>query len=224
MIARLIKTDRDCKSVMSKTESTLIGLVLCFIFPVTFFLLFAAVVASMVIYHLAPLAERHIPICAFVGLAVGIILLLVRWQRWVSGFYTARNSVLIPLYLFWSAVATAVFMGLPIGLWILGLLAGIYIGKRGFHADLEPDRAKPTARRTGLFTSAVTGGIVIVLGLLTLQGDDLNRILASFGLDKWGAKGLHMAVIASAVVFTTVIQYTLTYAAAAWAGRIGKRA
>ena len=115
---------------MSKTESLLVGVFLCLTVPFVFFVVGWWGSAGLYLYHVIAIPEKGIAVCAFAGLALGIALTLLFLKRWVAGFYAMPAVVTVAFYLFWFAVMTAFFMGVPIGNVALGALVGLYVGRK----------------------------------------------------------------------------------------------
>jgi hypothetical protein len=194
---------------MSKTESLLVGAFLCLTVPFVFFVAGWWGSAGLYLYHVIAIPEKGIAVCAFAGLAVGIAVTVLFLKRWVAGFYAMPAAVTVPFYLFWFAVMTAFFMGVPIGNVALGALVGLYVGRRarlsshGEAAAIESGSGSPEsgsgsfegessscggggdsfhrdARRAALFTAAVTAGAYVFLGTLAVQDQHTLRTLLSF--------------------------------------------
>ena len=134
---------------MSKTESLLVGVFLCLTVPFVFFVAGWWGSAGLYLYHVIAIPEKGIAVCAFAGLALGIAVTVLKLRRWVAGFYAAPHSITVPFYLFWFAVMTAFFMGVPLGNVALGALVGLYVGRRarrsshGEAAALEGGSSSP---------------------------------------------------------------------------------
>lgn len=208
---------------MGKTESAVIAVFLLMAFPFSLFILGWWASASLFIYGAAPIPEYAIAFSAFAGLALGIVIAVLRLKHWVPQFYDLRKGLAVLVYLFWSAVATAFFMGLPIGVLALGLLAGFYIGRRGRHADMEDAPFKKEARQAALFLAAVVGLVSLAMGTLAIQEQrSMQHLLALIGLGRLAesASG-RTAVVAVAVPILVAMQYVLARAAASWGFKLG---
>lgn len=140
---------------MTKIEATLVGFFVGVMCPVSLFIFFWWVTASLVIYNLFPFDDGVIVAAAFTGLGVGILLDLKFLKTWVSDFFNADIRLMLGIYLFWSAIALAFMMGLPLGNIVLGCLAGIYIGRKVRHAAQSHERFAKAAKCVSLFTATV---------------------------------------------------------------------
>ena len=76
------------------------------------------------------------------------------------------------LYLCWSAVAVAVFMGVPLGNLIWGMLAGFYIGRRRYHEEVNREILIKSVRNAGIFTGLVTSVEALPIGLFAFGPDE----------------------------------------------------
>ena len=225
---------------MSKTESLLAGVFLCLTVPFVFFVAGWWGSAGLYLYHVIAIPEKGIAVCAFAGLAVGIAVTVLFLKRWVAGFYAMPAVVTVPFYLFWFAVMTAFFMGVPIGNVALGALVGLYVGRRARRsrpeaAAIESGSGSPesgsgsfegessscggggdsfgrAARKAALFTAAVTAGAYVFLGILAVQDQHTLRTLLSFvGIGDLAATSAgRICVVALAVPALAVIEYYLT--------------
>jgi len=192
--------------MMSKTESAIIAVFLFIAFPFTFFVL-----AWWGSFMLST-PERAIPVCAFAGLGVGIVVVVSGLRTWVSRFYDAVKMLTVPLYFFWSAIALAFFMGLPIGVVTLGLLAGFYIGRKGYHEGMAATNFKKDVLKVCVFTSIVTGFASLAMGILAVQeARTMQHILMLVGMSRLAATAVGRAVlVAIAVPVLVSLQYWLT--------------
>lgn len=205
---------------MSKTESAIIAVFLSIACPLTFFVF--AWWTSATLYYEGAIPEKAVPSCAFAGLGLGIIIVILRLKRWVPKFYAMKKILAVPLYLSWSAIAIAFFMGLPIGVVALGLLAGLYIGRRERHARREVNLFEKDARRVSLFTAGITGFVSLAMVMLAMQTDDLLRILTTAGFGWFVTTPARKIVfVAIAVAVLTTLQYWLTRRTASWGFRLG---
>lgn len=195
---------------MSKTESIVIAVFLCIAGPFTSFVI--AWWGSV----LLGITEKSIPVWALTGLVLGIVVVALGLHRWVRAFYSTPKVLVIPLYLFWSAVALAFFMGLPVGLLMLGCLAGLYIGRKARHICIPAAEFNKDARKAAVFTTAVTGLASSAMGALAIQeAHTMQQLLAFVHLGSLAqtAAGRTMLVVL-AVPILMGIQYWLTNKAA----------
>lgn len=175
---------------MTKPETIIIALVIGVLSPLLLFVLFWWMAAALAINHILPISESNVAAAAFTGLALGLALDIRYLKKWIPRFYRVDLRLLLLVYLFCSAIAMAFFMGLPFGNLALGTLAGIYIGRRGYHAGYTRDLFQNAAKKAGLFTALVTGLEALPIGLLALRETAVLEILQTVtGLDQSTIKG-----------------------------------
>jgi hypothetical protein len=197
---------------MTKIESIAVGLAVAILCPLLLFVLGWWATAALAIVHLLPIPESGMAVAAFTGLAVGVTLDMLYLRTWISGFYGADMKVMIVLYLCCSVMALAFFMGLPVGNIVLGTLAGVYIGRREYHAARSGESASKTVRQASLFTAAVTGAEAFPIGLLALNEDwVLEWLQAATGLGSWETTGpLGLGLIVVLCVVLMAVQFWCT--------------
>lgn len=184
---------------MSPRESAAVTLFVGMLCPAALFVLCWWASAALAIYGLLPLPEWSIAAAALSGLGAGLILDLLFLRRWASSFYAWDYRLLVPLYLFGSAVAVAWFMGFPLGNVTWGTLAGVYVGRKQHHEAASPSAARQAIRRVGTFTAVVTGLEALPIGLMALnEGIAVRTIQAVTGLDQQtiaGPFGVAMVIV-----------------------------
>jgi hypothetical protein len=158
---------------MRKTESIIVGLVLGITIPLLTFVVFWWAMA-LIHFSIPSFPVEVVIAAAFTGLLVGILLDLVYLKRWVKGFYTANPWMLMVFYLGLCIATVAVFMGLPVGTLIVGVGAGIYVGRRRRVASAGITTSTLSIRKTAAFAAFVTAMAALPIGLLAL--DDPNII------------------------------------------------
>lgn len=208
---------------LGRTERVFITLFVILAWPLSFFVSGWWGTAALVRYAWLPMGDRGVAIGAFVGLAIGVLIAAWEVRRPAVRVYARDIRLLVPLYFFWSAVALALFMGLPFGVVALGVLAGIYVGRRERHNRRDTTHAARAARQVGIFAAAVTGAEMSVMGLLALrEGFTMRWLLGVVGLERFAANpGIEGGLIAIGCVALVVIQYWLARFAALRAFGLG---
>ena len=201
---------------MTKTESVAVGFVVGILCPLPLFVLCWWVTAILTMYHVLRIPESGIAVAAFTGLALGVTLDVLYLRRWISRFYSADLRVMVLVYLCCSVIAVAFFMGLPVGNVVLGTLAGVYIGRREYHAARSGESVSKTVRKASLFTAVVTGAEALPIGLLALNEDWVVEWLQRVtGMDSWAVTGLFgigLIVVLCAVLMAVQFWCTKTMA------------
>lgn len=154
---------------------------------------------------------------AFIGLGLGLLLDLFFLRRWSEKFYAIDVRLMATLYFALAPVALALFMGLPIGTFTLGIAAGVYIGRREKHARAKKDRADSHLRRTAVLVATSTALIALPIGLLALRDRHILEMLeTTFGLEQEIFGGFIGAVT---IGILCLILFALQYGCSAKAGR-----
>ena len=171
---------------MNKVESTIVGILLG---GACAWLSFVTCwwTAAIVHAHVAGVSVSVVIVSALAGLLGGIVLDILFLRRWIRGFYAASLWLLAVVYGALCVVAVASFMGLPVGTFALGLLAGAYAGRRQLHNPSDGN-AGHGLRRAAFFAALLTAGAALPIGILALQErsvvDLFQKIL---GIESWGA-------------------------------------
>jgi len=191
--------------------------------PLSFFVLGWWLLAAVHIYHVLPISERGVIVGALAGLCIGMILAALSFKNWAPRFYQIDVRLAVLVYLLWSAMALAFFMGLPFGTIALGAFAGVYVGRKQRHAGANSDAFARGTRNVGLFTALITGAQMLAIGLLALREESLlERFRSVTGLDLAATDALLGTGLAAAVcIVGAVVQFWCTKSAAGFAFRIG---
>lgn len=210
---------------LTRAEYVIVAFGLGILCPLILFTLCWWVTASLTIYQVLYISESGIAIGALIGLGVGVILDALYLRKWISRFYTMDERVLVLVYLCCSVMAVASFMGVPIGNLLLGTLAGVYIGRKEFHAARSRETVSKAIKRTSLFTSVITGTEALPIGLLALNEDWVVEWLqAATGIDSGAFTGiLGLGLIGLLCGVLMVVQFWCTKTAAWIMFKLGRR-
>jgi hypothetical protein len=201
---------------MTKTESLAVGFAVGILCPLLLFVVCWWVTAALTIYHVLHIPESGVAVAALAGLVLGVALDVLYLRRWIARFYSVNLRVMALLYLSCSAIAVALFMGLPVGNVVLGTLAGAYIGRREYYAARSREVVVKAIRRASLFTAITTGVEALPIGLLAL-GEDwvvdwLQTITGMASSAATGQFGMGLVVVLSAVLMAVQFWCTKTMA------------
>ncbi len=170
--------------------------------------------------------ERVIATAALVGLGVGILLDVLCLRRWMVKFYDVDWRLALPTCLFWVMIATAWFMGLPLGTFALGILAGWYVGRRQKHARTSTAAFVRQKRTASLLVALVTGLVSLGIGVLALGETyimaDIQRIMGTSPGATTSIVGPAIVVVLSLIL--VAVQHWCTRTAATLAFKWGRRA
>jgi hypothetical protein len=204
---------------MSKLESTIVGILLG---GACTWLSFVACwwTAAVVHMYVGSVSINMVVVAALTGLLVGIVLDVLFLRRWIRRFYAARLWLLAIVYGALCTVAVATFMGLPVGTFALGLLAGAYAGRRQIHNPSDDIRGHGL-RRVAFFAALMTAGAALPIGLLALHEQSVAELFHRImGIGSWGG-GVVVVCLLCTVLFGA--QYWCSLGAGGFALRIGIR-
>ncbi|UCG56388.1 MAG: hypothetical protein JSU70_16185 [Phycisphaerales bacterium] len=202
---------------MNRLESFVIGSTLAVATPLLLLILcwFCVII----------LALDRIPDSAVIALLIasilaGIVIDICCVRRWVRGFYRANMALMVSLFLICSLFSIAMFMGVPIGNLALGVVAGLYVGRRSHHAAREPEAFAAASRRVALLAAGVVGAVALPVGFLALfAGEEqiARSLVEATGVPYSGPAGIGLILILCGVLM--LLQYWLTRGAAILAYR-----
>jgi hypothetical protein len=210
---------------MSKIESAVVSTFVGLACPLSFFILGWWISAAIAMYQVIPITESGVAAAAITGFCVGIFVDVIFLEKWIVTFYTIDLKFIVPLYLFWSMPALALFMGLPFGNLVLGTLGGFYVGRKRHHALASEEVFAKAARSASILTGLVTSAEEVPIGVLGLKeqlvADSIRTITGLEESSIAGPIGIGLVVIACAILF--VVQFWCTRIAARFAfGTRGK--
>jgi hypothetical protein len=202
---------------MNKPESILVGLAIGVACPLSTFAAGWWTAAALHLYAL-PLPLGVIVAAALTGLGLGCLLDLIFLPRWVSRFYSANLWLMGAVYVGLGIVATGFCMGVPVGTFALGLVAGVYMGRRERHRAADEAQGKPNLRKAAFAAATVTTALALPIGLLALQSEQeilrwLEGLLGLRRNDLQGGGGLVLIGLLCGLLF--VMQY--------WGSRMAAR-
>ncbi|AZR74310.1 hypothetical protein BBF96_13405 [Anoxybacter fermentans] len=210
---------------MSRVELSIIGVFVGVMCPLSLFVFGWWLVALLSVYNILNISDNVIVGIAFAGLGVGIILDILGLKNLISRFYTLELRWLVLVYIFWSCIAVAFFMGLPFGNIVLGIIAGVYIGRKHYYAGTSKDLFAMSARYVGIFAALITGILASAIGFMALNDRyTLRMIYSSVGLKPSSITDVANAILVGmGCVVLVVLQFWCTKFAAMFAFRLGKR-
>ena len=194
---------------MGRIEILIIKSFLWIFIPFAVFILFWWTSYILTIYNFFSLTENQIAYIAISGLVIGLFLVFSIRKMLLSNFYYIQNWILILIYLFYSVVAFASMMGLPLGNLVLGGIAGFYIGRKIKYNKLNP---QIHFKKTCLFTTIVTGFWVLVICMLVLNE---SEVFLFFERNFQLTQGIVVVpililIIISTILIMGVLQFYLT--------------
>jgi len=209
---------------MNKTESRIITFVIGAAVPVLVFIFFWFFTAAVNVFNIAAVSVKLVIVVSFTGLGIGILLDILYLKKWTVNFYNANLKLMMFIYLYCSFVAIAFFMGVPVGNLILGILAGLYIGRKCRYTEESICNFSNSSRKVSIFTAVVIGAVSLPIGLLALTcgeryiAEDLLKII---GLNYSTINGL--CLIGVLCIILMIMQFWFTKCAASRGYRYRKK-
>jgi hypothetical protein len=154
---------------MSKIETLILGAIIAVLVPLTLFLLGWFISAALFLYKLILIPETAIPTVAFSGLGLGILLDVAFLKQWTQNLYLFDLRLLSLLYLFYAIVTLAFFMGVPIFNVGLGVIAGVYIGRRCRCLKMNVESFQRAVKKISQFTALVMSFTAIISGAIAIS-------------------------------------------------------
>jgi len=208
---------------MNKLESTIVGLIVGITCPFMGFVAFWWT-AFLLHQYVSPVPEGMIITAALTGLGIGCLLDVFFLRRWVGKFYTANPWLVVMIYLGLCVVAVGLCMGVPVGSFTLGIVAGAYAGRREHHRQAAGVRAAAVFRKVAVFVASVTTAAALPIGILALQSEQgiLRWLENTFDLNRNSLQGGGgFILIGFLCLLLFVMQYWCTRMAGRLAFRIG---
>ena len=167
---------------MNKTEIIFASSFLALACPLLMFVAFWWSSAAVSMY-IAAIPEYVIPITAFAGLGVGVLADMVYLKRWLARFYTIHWAWGMVVYFGLTIIALAFFMGLPIGTFTVGVMGGVYLGRRLHYGHAEKSEALILLNKVALGAASLTTGLALIIGLLALHEPIIVQAAGLVGLE-----------------------------------------
>jgi len=199
---------------MSKAERTIVGI---FLGGACLWLSFVTCWWTAAIVHalVAGLSLEVVMVSALAGLMTGVFLDILFLRKWIRGFYAASLWLLAVVYAALCVLAVASFMGLPVGTFALGLLAGAYAGRRQLHNPSAD--AGHRLRRAAFFAALLTAGAALPIGILALREQSVADLFQKMlGIESWGAGFMVVCLLC-------IVLFGAQYGCSLIAGRLALR-
>lgn len=161
---------------MGKIEKIFYGFILRAIIPISCFLVFWW---TTLIFTKN---DKIIALFAITGLLFGLIISLMIFKD-VINYYNLNNKLLVFVYLFYNVHILGVFMGFPLFNVFLGILAGVYFGRKLYYEGTDNKKVTLISKKISLFTAIVMGFIVIFsTAIVLLDKYRLENVKGTLGL------------------------------------------
>ena len=209
---------------MSKIESMIIKLIIGIVCPFCMLVIFFWLTGAFNIY-VATLSNSVNIAATFSGLLAGCVLDYFFLHRWAANFYMASQRAVIAVYIFLFLFSFGFFMGFPVGTFTLGIAAGLYTGRRGYHHQMNETLFTSDLRKVAFYTALATFIADLPVGILGINEPvvaTLFRFL--FGLDKTAIQGVIGYMLVVLFCFSLfIMQYWGIRIIGQWGFHAGKK-
>lgn len=110
-----------------------------------------------------------IAVAALTGLVLGLLVDAFFLKKWVANAYRFNPILLLAIYLFYSICVFGFFMGVPVFNVVLALPAGLFIGARITHCELDAKTEKREINRALTLPLLVMAFICAASAFLALR-------------------------------------------------------
>ncbi len=154
------------------------------------------------------------------GVAVDVVFL----KKWVRNAYRMNSKILAGIYIFYSIIAVAMGMGVPIFNFALCITGGIYIARKMRFSGADKETRRLAFKRMAGFCAGVMVFICCLITLLAILGQMIGYELET----PWGAitftVPIFFAIVLSGGAVLVLAQYWLTTVAARVTFRLSRPA
>jgi hypothetical protein len=173
---------------MKRIDKFILGIVFGFSFHLFFFLL------ALLIWFSYSKDENNVLYFVFAGLLFGLFIDILILKKLINNGFNLSVWILICIYLFYNVCMFGLFMGFPVFNLIMGVIAGLYFGKKIMYNGILLIERPPIIKRVVAFTGIIMFVICLASGLIAFidqyTGKDLQGML---GLQFEVSKAMIMA-------------------------------
>ena len=144
------------------------------------------------------------------GVAIDIVFL----KKWVRNAYQMNSKILAAIYIFYSVIALAMGMGVPIFNFVLCIAAGVYIARKTHFTGADEHTCKQAFKRMARFCAGVMILICCLITLLAIVGQMIGYRLETPVLSFTFTVPIFFSVVLAGGAVLVLLQYQLTNIAA----------
>lgn len=201
---------------MSKAESIFVWLIIGPVIPVLLFL--TGWWTSLVF-----VSDYRVLIFGLIGLGLGCFIDIVFLRRRISEVYTWSPKLLALIYIFYSVCFFGFFMGVPVFNIALGIIAGIFMGRRFRHSPISKEDLNKGTFKVSIFSALIIGGICLASAYFATKDitDTALNLQGMFKLSFLPTGNMIIALIVFGGLGLIILQYFLTKKSIQWSNQIG---
>lgn len=195
---------------MNKVETLLMALVFGAVLPI--FLFLAGWWSSIGL-----VSDNLIFVIALTCLSLGIVIDIVFLKKWLRNVYITNFKLLVIIYLFYSICTFGFFMGVPVFNLMLGIMAGIFVGRKSYHDKKSINEVRFNIKKTSIFTTVVILTIALASAFFALRDpmDTARNLEGMFHIQSFSiTTQMIISIIVIGGFVLALSQYWLTKTAA----------
>ncbi|MFC1793137.1 hypothetical protein ACFL3Q_06075 [Planctomycetota bacterium] len=182
--------------------------------PVLFCLLVTVIIAS------ALFGTKALGPWTLWSLAPAIVFDAILMKKWIKGAYQMSSVTLCILYLFYSIVTLGMFMGIPIGSFTLGIVAGLYAARRMQFAQADEEIRKQYFKKTAIFSASVMVLMCCLITLWAIAGQMIGYRIETPWLSFTFTVPIFLVIVLTGCAAAVTLQYIVTLVTAKFAIRL----
>ena len=190
-------------NIMRGVECVILAMFFGFV-PMLFCLIVAVIIAS------ALFGTEILGPWALWSFAPAIAIDAALMKKWIKGAYQMSSVVLGILYLFYSIVTLGMFMGLPIGSFTLGIVAGLYAARKMQLAQADEQSCRRYIKKTAIFSASVMVLMCCLITLWAIAGQMIGYRIETFTI----TAPIFFVIVLTGGAVAVTLQYFVTLAAA----------
>ena len=202
---------------MKLAETVIIKLFSWTVIPSMLFIISWWGLALIPILNIYEISDKLIAFFAISGMFIGFIISIFTHKYLFFNFYKIDYFYLSLFYIFFSAVGIAFLMGIPILVILIGVIAGIYIGRRLYITNSYDEKI---VKSVSIFSSLVTGFWVLFICLIIKNDVALNQEYTGISIDIFSGT-FGMLIVVLIVLLFILLQYFLTNVSCKLAYKMG---
>lgn len=168
-------------------------------------------------------SESLIPVAVLTGLGIGIAVDIAFLKRWVQAAYSWNKTLLLAILLFYSMCVFGFFMGVPVFNLAVGVVAGLFWGRRSLYFGADRRKAHTDALMAARAAALTIGVVSLAAAYFAVRDftDTARNLQGMLGLPFTPTGQMVIALIVIGGPALIVAQYWSTKRAALWAYRSG---
>lgn len=148
------------------------------------------------------------------SLVPGFVIDIVFLKKWVRNAYQMNSKILAGIYIFYSVVAIAMGMGVPIFNFVLCIAGGIYIARKMHFAGADEETRRLAFKRMARFCAGVMVLICCLITLWAILGQMIGYEFETPWLSFTFTVPVFFGVVVAGGAALVLLQYQLTSTAA----------